>query len=73
MEKTMDLNLVYKPAQVQGLALRVDVFNVFNDQSVQKVNERYNTNNARYAQYEVGTYFTAPRSAKFTAEYNYKF
>jgi hypothetical protein len=72
-EKTLDVNLVYKPAQVRGLSLRVDVYNLFNDQSVQKVNERYNTNNARYAQYEMGTYFTAPRAAKFTAEYNYKF
>jgi len=72
-EKTIDLNAVYKPKFAPGLSLRVDVYNVLNDQSVQKVNERYNTNAARYALYEMGTYFTAPRAAKFTAEYNYKF
>jgi len=72
-EKTIDLNAVYKPKFAPGLSLRVDVYNVLNDQSVQKVNERYNTGNARYALYEMGTYFTAPRAAKFTAEYNYKF
>jgi len=72
-EKTLDLNLVYKPVFVKGLSLRMDVYNVFNSQTVQKVNERYNTNNARYALYEMGTYFTAPRAAKFTAEYNVKF
>jgi hypothetical protein len=72
-EKTMDLNLVYKPVFARGFSLRMDVYNVFNSQTVQKVNERYNTNNARYALYEMGTYFTAPRAAKFTAEYNVKF
>lgn len=72
-EKTFDLNLVYKPAFLAGLSLRADVYNVFNSQTVSKVNERYNTNNARYALYEMGTYFTAPRSAKFTVEYNHRF
>lgn len=72
-EKTLDLNVVYRPAMLEGLALRVDVYNVFNDQSVQKVNERYNTNNSRYALYETPTYFTAPRAAKFSIEYNKRF
>jgi len=72
-EKTLDLNVVYRPAMLEGLALRVDVYNVFNDQSIQKVNERYNTNNSRYALYETPTYFTAPRAAKFSVEYNKRF
>lgn len=72
-EKTLDLNVVYRPAFLKGLSLKIDVFNVFNDQSVQKVVERYNTNNARYALYEAPLAYTAPRSAKFTAEYNYRF
>jgi hypothetical protein len=72
-EKTLDLNVVYKPRFVQGLALRVDLYNATNDQSAQKVYERYNTNNSRYALYEMPSYYTAPRAAKFTVEYNYKF
>jgi hypothetical protein len=35
--------------------------------------ERYNTNNSRYALYESVLAYTAPRSFKFTAEYNKKF
>ena len=72
-EKTMDMNLVYKPAFAQGLALRMDVYNVFNSQTIQKVYEAYNSDNARVATYEMPSYFTAPRSMKFTVEYNYKF
>lgn len=72
-EKTMDLNLVYKPKFVQGLALRMDIYNVFNSQTVTKVDEEYNSDSARVATYELPTYFTAPRSMRFSAEYNYKF
>ena len=72
-EKTLDMNVVYRPAMLDGLALRVDVYNVFNSQTTQKVNERYNSNNARYALYETPTFFTAPRAAKFSVEYNKRF
>jgi hypothetical protein len=72
-DKNLDLNLVYKPLMAKGLALKVDVFNVFNNQVEQKVVERYNTNNARYNLYESVLSYTAPRSVKFTAEYNAKF
>jgi hypothetical protein len=72
-DKNLDLNLVYKPAAIKGVALKVDVFNVFNNQVAQKLVERYNTNNARYNLYESVLSYTAPRSMKFTAEYNAKF
>ncbi|RYE70282.1 MAG: TonB-dependent receptor [Oxalobacteraceae bacterium] len=72
-EKTVDMNLVYKPPFVSGLALRVDVFNLFNSQTVQKVNEAYNGDTERVATYEMPTYFTAPRSMRFSAEYNHRF
>ncbi|NVD69990.1 TonB-dependent receptor [Duganella sp. BJB1802] len=72
-EKTLDLNASYKPTALPGLTLKVDVFNVFNDQSVQKVVERYNTNLARYALYESVLNMSAPRSMKFSAEFNKKF
>jgi hypothetical protein len=72
-EKTLDLNVVYRPTFLAGLALKIDVFNVLNDQSTQKVNERYNTGNNRYALYETPTYFSAPRAARFSVEYNRRF
>lgn len=72
-EKTLDLNVVYRPDFISGLSLCVDVYNVLNDQSVQKVNERYNNRNARYALYETPTYLSAPRAAKFSIEYNKRF
>ena len=72
-EKTMDLNVVYKPVFLKGLSLRADLYNVFNDQSIQKVNEAYNSDLARVATYEMPTYFTAPRSLKLSIEYNHRF
>jgi hypothetical protein len=72
-EKTVDLNLTYKPKFLQGLSLRADMFNVFNSQTVSKVDESYNSDSARVATYEMPIYFSAPRSMKFSAEYNYKF
>jgi hypothetical protein len=72
-EKTFDLNVVYKPAMVAGLSLKVDVFNLFNSQTAQKVYERYNTGEVRYNLYEGLLSASAPRSMKFSAEYNYKF
>jgi hypothetical protein len=72
-EKTFDMNVVYRPAAVAGLSLKVDIFNIFNSQTAQKVYERYNTNQSRYNLYEGLISATAPRSMKLTAEYNYKF
>ncbi|WP_432382251.1 hypothetical protein [Duganella sp. P38] len=72
-EKTLDLNASWKPTFLPGLTLKVDVYNVLNDQSAQKVVERYNTNNARYALYEAVLNYTAPRSMKFSAEFNKRF
>ncbi len=69
----LDMNLVFKPAQVKGLALKVDVFNVFNKQTVQGIYETYNTSALVDPQYGRVTSYTDPRSVKFTAEYNYKF
>ncbi|NYE64166.1 hypothetical protein FHW58_005404 [Duganella sp. 1224] len=72
-EKTLDLNAAWRPTFLPGLSLKVDVYNVLNDQTAQKVVERYNTNNARYALYESVLAYTAPRAFKFTAEFNKKF
>ncbi|MDY7539636.1 TonB-dependent receptor [Undibacterium sp. 5I1] len=72
-DRRLDLNIVYKPSFLSGLSLKLDVFNVFDAQTVQKVVERYNTANVRYAIYEGVLSYSAPRTAKLTAEYNYKF
>lgn len=72
-DKQLDLNVAYKPEFFKGFQVKVDVLNVFDTQTVQKVSERYNTADARYATYESPLATSAPRSVKFTAEYNKKF
>ncbi|WP_426174971.1 TonB-dependent receptor [Massilia sp. TWR1-2-2] len=70
----LDLNLVYKPVQLNGFAFKVDVFNVTDRQTVQAINETYNSGtgviNAGYGR--VASY-SDPRSVRLTAEYNLKF
>jgi hypothetical protein len=72
-----DMDIVYKPKQIKGLAFKVDVFNVFNKQTVQQIDQQYNNED-----YSISpTYgtpgpfvgYTAPRSARFTVEYNHRF
>ncbi|MYN09005.1 TonB-dependent receptor [Pseudoduganella aquatica] len=69
-----DMNLVFRPAQAKGLALKLDIFNVFNKQTEQTIDETYNLNGTTISStYGRVISYTAPRSVKFTAEYNYKF
>lgn len=75
-EYRFDMNLAYKPAFAKGLQLRVDVFNLFNRQSAQAVDEVHE--NAGDISSVLPAYgrvigYTAPRSVKFTATYDYKF
>ncbi|GJI95552.1 Oar protein [Duganella caerulea] len=74
-EKRLDVNLAYAPKMIQGLTVKVDVFNVFNKQAPI-------TNNATYDDGSSGTIsatyrevqnYQVPRYAKFTVEYNHKF
>ncbi len=70
----LDLNLAYRPAQVKGLALKLDVFNVANKQTEQNIDETYNlTGTTISTTYGRVISYTAPRSVKLTAEYTYKF
>ncbi len=71
----LDMNLVYRPAAVKGLALKIDVFNVFNKQTAQTIDETFNTAGATSVSptYNRIISLTAPRSTRLTAEYNYKF
>ena len=72
-DRRLDMNVVYKPEAIKGLSFKLDVFNVFNAQTVQAVEERSNNRNALRNTYQVWLSTTAPRSAKLSAEYNYKF
>lgn len=74
-DKRLDLNVVYKPASVKGLAVKADVTNVFNAQTPQKVDESYNNNvdNAISATYDRIISLTPPRSVRLSVSYDYKF
>jgi hypothetical protein len=75
-DKRLDMNFTYKPEAIKGLGLRVDVFNVFNTQVAQAVDELHE---ADYDPTSISpTYgrvisYTAPRSIKLTAMYDFKF
>jgi len=72
----LDLNLSYRPVALPGFQLKLDVFNAFNRQSVEVIEERYNTPGgdpsvwSRYGHVES---YTAPRSVKLSASFDYKF
>lgn len=75
-DNRLDVNFTFKPEMVKGLAFKMDMFNVFNSQTAQNVDETYNTGGAGTP--VISTYgrvvsYTAPRSVKFTATYDYKF
>lgn len=72
-EKRLDLNLVYKPNWFKDLSLKVDIFNVFDQQVAQTREERYNNRTALRSTYGRIISYTGPREVKFTAEYNHKF
>lgn len=67
--KTLDLNLAYRPNWMKELMFKVDVFNVFNNQSAQQQRDRALPAN-RYMMVES---YSAPRSAKLTVQYDKKF
>jgi TonB dependent receptor/Carboxypeptidase regulatory-like domain/TonB-dependent Receptor Plug Domain len=73
----LDASLAYNPALVKGLALKVDVFNVFNKQTVQQIDQLYNlddgSRSATYGTPGALVGYTPPRSMKFTVEYNHAF
>lgn len=76
MDQRLDMNLVYKPDMVKGLALRLDVFNLFNKQTIQAIDEVHE--NAYDPSTTTPTYgrvisYTAPRTVKFTVTYDRKF
>ena len=69
----LDMNVVYRPASVAGLALKMDLFNVFDKQITQSVEERWNQGNGMRSTYERTLSTTTPRYIRLTAEYIHKF
>lgn len=73
-EKRLDMNLVYSPAAVKGLGLKLDVFNVFNTQKAVTRIDTYDLgDSAVQASYNRVLAYQTARSAKITVEYNKKF
>ena len=71
-----DVNVVYKPSTVKGLAVRMDIFNLFNKQSAQAVDEVRDVANTSVPFPTSNTYgrvisYSAPVSFRFTVEYRF--
>jgi hypothetical protein len=72
----LDVNLSYRPSMFKGLQFRLDVFNLVNRQTVQAIDEVHEVNGDPTSispTYGRVISYTAPRSVKFTATYDYKF
>lgn len=72
----LDLNVSYRPAAIPGLGFKIDLFNAFNRQSVEVVEERYNAagnSSSVRTTYGAVQSYTAPRYVKLSATYDYKF
>ncbi|MFT3807046.1 TonB-dependent receptor [Arenimonas sp.] len=73
-QRTLDLNVAYKPKWADGhLTMKMDVFNVFNSHAVTSVIEQ-GENTAGEPQldrYKTPTGFQAPRSFRFMVQYDW--
>jgi hypothetical protein len=73
-DKRLDANLAYRPQILKGLSVKVDVFNVFNKQTEQTIDETYNLDGTAVSSiYGRVISYTAPRSVRLTVEYNHRF
>ena len=68
---SLDLGLAWRPARLDGLAIRVDVFNLFDSQKVTAVTEVADNraNGAPSASYLLPRSHQAPRSVRLKVEY----
>lgn len=72
----LDLNFSYRPALFNGFKLQMDVFNAFNRQTIETIEERYNApggSAAVWSRYGHVESYSAPRSIKLSASFDYKF
>lgn len=75
-EMRLDLNFIYKPEQVKGVVLKVDVLNATNRQVAQSIDEAYNTSAAGTAVSPTAGMVNAysnPRTVRLSAQYSHKF
>jgi outer membrane receptor protein involved in Fe transport len=74
-EKRLDLSLAYNPSFLKDLTLKVDVFNVFNAKTVLARQETYDDGSGEGVEPDYGEArdISAPRTVKFTAQFNHKF
>jgi hypothetical protein len=71
----LDLNVAFRPEAVPGLKLQVDVFNAFNRQSIEVIEERHDNASSGiiFSRYGHVESYTAPRTVKLSVSYDYKF
>ena len=71
--RTLDLNVVYRPSFAEGLQFKVDVFNVFNEQTAITVDEfgESGTGVPQPETYGRTTGYNAPRSVRFMVQYDF--
>lgn len=71
--RTLDLNVAYRPAFVEGLQFKMDVFNVLNSQKRTRVSEiaEDGATGAPLETYLQPTSFQAPRSVRFMVQYDF--
>ena len=67
----LDLNVTYLPTDYKGVSLKLDVFNVFNRQSTETIEERYNSGTGLRALYSTPLAYSAPRSMRISALYEF--
>ncbi|MEO8160943.1 MAG: TonB-dependent receptor [Arenimonas sp.] len=72
--RTVDLNVAYKPNWAEGMTLKMDVFNLFNEHAVASVNE-FGENGigepVTSTTYLTPTGFQQPRSFRFMVQYDF--
>lgn len=74
VEKNVDLQLAYRPQAMKGLSLKVDVFNLFDTQTVLSRRETREDGGGQLVNNYGEVRGTAPaRSVKLTAAYNHQF
>jgi hypothetical protein len=71
----VDLNVAIRPETLPGFQARIDLFNAFNRQTVEVIEERYNNGNTSnvFSRYGSVVSYTAPISTRFTLSYDMKF
>ena len=69
-------NASYRPAAFKGFKLQMDIYNAFNRQTIETIEERYNAPGGSaqvWSRYRHVESYSAPRSVKLSASFDYKF